>query len=324
MNENPETTRQDSIRDAQKQITRSLFLALAALGVIVFACYAWFVSNTSVTGLLGSVSLNGSTFELASVGAAGALDNWFPTDDDIAPIALEHDGETYWATASDKNAVLWQLNDESHLNNRAAEGERAADTGIDPGSYGTLQFYVIPKGSGRLTLTFYLQLIPMKNTSSGSENPAFEQLSVDDANSYQFLNGHLLFSYQYASDPSASAEDGFTLVNYLDKSFTLTFEVAEEQIEKPILVEMKWIWPKLLDNILTNQLHLDATGAGDTVKSWMIANPKYFFYNGDTEVGAPNEDQLNSRQYNNYFNNADQYIGDHVDAILLRMSAVEN
>ena len=37
MNENSDTSRQDTLRDARKQIVRSLFLALAALGVIVFA-----------------------------------------------------------------------------------------------------------------------------------------------------------------------------------------------------------------------------------------------------------------------------------------------
>ena len=54
MNEqpNPDASKLEALQNARKQITRSLLLATAALGVIAFACYAWFVNNTSVTGSL--------------------------------------------------------------------------------------------------------------------------------------------------------------------------------------------------------------------------------------------------------------------------------
>ena len=42
MNEQSDNTRDKTLREAQKQIVRSSFFALAALAVIVFACYAWF------------------------------------------------------------------------------------------------------------------------------------------------------------------------------------------------------------------------------------------------------------------------------------------
>ena len=57
---NSDNSRQDALRTARKQITRSLFLSLAALGVIVIACYAWFVRNTTVSGALGSISAESS------------------------------------------------------------------------------------------------------------------------------------------------------------------------------------------------------------------------------------------------------------------------
>lgn len=309
MNENPETSRQDTIRDARKQITRSLLLALAALGVIVFACYAWFVSTTSVTGSLGSVQLNGGSFELASVGAAGALDGWFPTDDDIDPIAWEHGGITYGTTASNKNAVLWQLNDESHLNNRAG------DTGIQPGDSGTLQFYVIPKTSGTLTLTFYLQLIPLVPSDPDSSSSEYKQ--SDDSLASSLLRGHLLFSYAVGQE--AENAGSFQLVNYRTGSFRLVFSDVVE--DEPIPVTIRWIWPYLLENVLNDDLYI--VSSGDQIRGWMIAAPGDFFYNQGKEIPVPDFD-TQSRQYNNYFNNADQYIGDRVTGVLLRMSAVEN
>ena len=62
MNEqpNPDASKLEALQNARKQITRSLLLATAALGVIAFACYAWFVNNTSVTARSISVSAEGA------------------------------------------------------------------------------------------------------------------------------------------------------------------------------------------------------------------------------------------------------------------------
>ena len=91
---NSDNSRQDALRTARKQITRSLLLSLAALGVIVIACYAWFVRNTTVSGALGSISAEGSTFELASVGAIGAFDN-------VTPVEWKVDGTEAISTSPD-------------------------------------------------------------------------------------------------------------------------------------------------------------------------------------------------------------------------------
>ncbi|MGM9605511.1 MAG: hypothetical protein ACI3XG_10675 [Faecousia sp.] len=309
MNENPEASRQDTIRDARKQITRSLFLALAALGVIVFACYAWFVSTTSVTGSLGSVSLNSGSFELASVGNGGAFDDQIPEYDSFIPDEWEHGSTTYWTTAGNKNAVLWRLNGDSHLNNSAG------NTGIQPGDSGTLQFYVIPKTTGTLTLTFHLQLIPL--VPSDPDSPSSEYKQSDDSLASSLLRGHLLFSYAVGQE--AENAGSFQLVNYRTGSFQLVFSDVVE--DDPIPVTIRWIWPYLLENVLNDDLYI--VSSGDQIRGWMIAAPGDFFYNQGNAIPAPGFG-TQSRLYNNYFNNADQYIGDNVDAVLLRMSAVEN
>lgn len=320
MNENSDTSRQDTLRDARKQIVRSLFLALAALGVIVFACYAWFVSSQVVTGSLGSVQLSGGRFELASVGAAGKFDNKIPEYDEFAPIQQEYSGKTYEATADYRNAVLWRLSNDSHLGNRQDNQE---DTGIEPGTNGTLQFYVIPKEAGTLELTVHLRLIPMAYPPDDAVDKTMGPISAN-SKAYDFMKGHLLFSYQCAKDKLTAPNTSFTLVNYQTGSFPLTFEVTETDVEQPILVELKWIWPLYLKNILQNDLHLYTDEAYSEIIKWMEDDPAYFFYNGETQVENPTEKQLESREYNDYFNNADQCIGDDVDGVLLRLSAVEN
>lgn len=65
---NPDENPQAYIQAARRQIVRSAIFAVAALGVIVFACYAWFASNRSVSASIGSIQMLGSLYELAGKG----------------------------------------------------------------------------------------------------------------------------------------------------------------------------------------------------------------------------------------------------------------
>ena len=66
---NSEQNAQAFIQAARRQIIHSAIFAVAALGVIMFACYAWFASNHSVSGTIGSIQMLGSLYELAGNGS---------------------------------------------------------------------------------------------------------------------------------------------------------------------------------------------------------------------------------------------------------------
>lgn len=283
---------QDAVKDARKQITRSIILALAALAVIAFACYAWFVSTKDVTGSISPVQLMGSTFELASAGGQGSYDSMLPED-------LKVDGETWnndksgTVTSTGKASILWQVSDSSNLKN-------TNDTGIQPGSNGTIQFYVIPKLDGVLNLSFQIELLPMKkegtNTLSIIEN---------DTTLSGLLKGHFLF--QYSTDGT-----DFNWVSYSTGQFSQQFENCTA--DTPILVTLKWDWPYLLKLVTKHE----------TVVSWMKEAPNCFFYNEDGSVTAPADLSKSSAQfaeYDRYYNNADEYIGEHAYGVLLRLTA---
>ena len=299
MNDNPESSRNDALRDAQKQITRSLFLALAALGVIVFACYAWFVSNTSVTGSLGSVSAKGSIFELASIGS----DSVFTTPESYR---VENGSDWHNNGGKDgkytagKSAIVWQLDSSSHLNNI----ESATEQGIRPGSFGTLQFYVIPQINGSLNLQFDLELIPVLNSDSN--------LTVNTDTLNQLMHGHMLFSYQCEKAFNSDK----TLIPLKNPSFTLNFDSVT--VDQEILVTMKWIWPYVLDDVSNDRLQ--GVCSKQSIIELMNNIPAYFFYNEGNEVTAPNwENDL--QDYNDYFNAADQYLGERINWLIVRMTA---
>lgn len=310
MSQQPERNREDSFREARKQIVRSAFLALAALGVIVFACYAWFVSSGTVTGKISSVLLNGSTFELASVGdTGGAWDNLIPDYDQFTPEEWTHDNDEtqYWATTNNKNTVLWRLSDNSNLGNNT-------NAGIHPGTNGDISFYVIPKTAGDLTLKFHIELIPFKLSSDSTQNESTQVKAVPvDGDVLKqlepLLKGHFLFYW---------TENGTkSWVPCNTGEFTMTFTGCK--VDKAIRVKLSWKWPLLLQHV-SNE-----TGIGDHISDKQ--NRNYFFY-ADPENGEsiPVEIDLKNNYYqlSKLFNNADQYIGRNMDCLEVRLSAQMN
>ncbi|MDD6966307.1 MAG: hypothetical protein PUK18_02210 [Firmicutes bacterium] len=313
MNEQPDNSREETYREARKQIVRSAFLALAALGVIVFACYAWFVSSGTVTGTVGSVRIDGSSFELASEGGNG---NWDEKLDGYA-----EPGETQpidgldLVTTGKENDIIWKISPKSNLEN--GKDQTGKDqTGISPGSHGQMQFYIIPKRDGELTLKVDVELIPL--------NKQGEHITMkDDETLNWLLRGHFLFSYECQQANGYNPENTPTLKAYNNKSFNLTFRDVKE--DEPILVTLDWKWPEFMRDIINNDKD------GSTVKGWMSEQPNHFFYNGKDENGntiqifKPTDKNFTSQfgQYNNYYNNADEYIGDNVQSLVLRLTAEE-
>lgn len=281
---------ENAVKDARKQITRSILLALTALAVIAFACYAWFVSTKRVTGSIRPVQLLGSTFELASAGNMGAYDHMLPNGLNISGDSWNPSGTV---TSTGKASILWQVSDSSNLNNTEETGC------IQPGSKGAIQFSVIPKADGELKLNFQIELLPMQENSGKLEIPE------NDETLNNLLKGHFLF--QYSTDETNSS-----LVPCSTGRFSLTF--TDCTTDTPIPVTLNWRWPYLL-RLVTDQ---------PEVVSWMKKDTRYFFYNHGNTVEAPTELQPsagNFAQYDRYYNNADEYIGENAYGVLLRLTA---
>lgn len=296
MSQQPEKTREDSFREARKQIVRSAFLALAALGVIVFACYAWFVSSGTVTGKISSVLLNGSTFELASVGEKGAFydqmrselkkdkpDTWSYTDQN----GMNQNG----ISTGKYDTVEWLLTDNSNLGNNT-------EAGIQPGSEGEISFFVIPKTSGDIKLKFHIELIPLEYPPVNAQDKTL--LPIADTVLEKLLSGHFLFYWEENGEK--------TWVPCKTGEFTMTF--SQCNIDTPIPVTLNWKWPLLLQHIKNE------TGIKDEINE----NAVFFFFPSD-QIPNPINLDSNSIQLSKLFNNADQYIGERLDWLEVRLSA---
>lgn len=338
-------TREEIILEAKKQILHSAVLALAALIVIGVACYAWFASSDTVTAIGGSISLNADCFELASEGSEGNYDDLVPTD-------LQNQGSdwgdgkgTQTSRNTDSNdkkeSILWRMTSDNNLGNFSQ-----ADNGIQPGDYGTLEFYVLRKQQGDLKINCYLDIIPLDengkelvSTTEQNTTEAGTGEAADATRVLQLLRGHLLFfsTYQISTIDSEGKQVNTTmrqLADISDGSFQVELPAGMEKVK----VTLNWYWPYFLRHAI--EYYQDSTFAEKmserVVDSLAEGNVNYFFTNDATMVyvgNAPKDEndtrtvitKQNVTRYakrlGEYYNEADQVIGDNVKGIVLCLRA---
>lgn len=293
---NSEQNTQSFIQAARRQIIHSAIFAVAALGVIVFACYAWFANNKSVSGTIGSIQMLGSLYELASEGSSPnkyTLASYNPPEGDT-PLSNR---PTLKATGTNQS-IRWRLNDNSQI------GNFGSSTGIRPGSSGTLQFYVIPNATGTLSLRFRLELKPLNDDGSANTIETLNNL----------LKGHLLF---YILDTKGTkiwvSWDG-------DASRPLQFDVpAENNVGVPQLVILHWQWTAELSQLIDDA----------TLKDEVPANRELLFYSESGSI--PTKDEIRAAitssdsgkldTLTKLYNRADRYIGSQLTWLEVKLTA---
>lgn len=302
---NSEQNAQAFIQAARRQIIHSAIFAVAALGVIVFACYAWFAGNHSVSGTIGSIQMLGSLYELAGNGSDNT-DNGYGVFYDntktgfgfnVLPAGDFSTAEN-WANleATGKNqAIRWRLNENSQV------GNFGSSTGIRPGSSGTLEFYVIPNATGTLSLRFRLELKPLNDDGSANTGETLNKL----------LKGHLLFYIPGDNGTKVWVSwDG-------DTSRPLQFDVPEEtNVGVPQLVTLYWQWTAELSELIKDA----------TLKDNVPANRELLFYSesgsipeADNIKAAIDKNQIT--ELTKLYNRADRYIGSQLTWLEVKLTA---
>lgn len=302
---NSEQNAQAFIQAARRQIIHSAIFAVAALGVIVFACYAWFAGNHSVSGTIGSIQMLGSLYELAGNGSDNT-DNGYGVfydntktgfDFNVLP-AGDFSTDENWANleATGKNqAIRWRLNENSQV------GNFGSSTGIRPGSSGTLEFYVIPNATGTLSLRFRLELKPLNDDGSANTGETLNKL----------LKGHLLF---YILDDKGTkiwvSWDG-------DTSRPLQFYVPKEtDVGVPQLVTLHWQWTAELSELIKDA----------TLKGNVPTNGELLFYSESGSIPAADNikaaiDKNQITELTKLYNRADRYIGSQLTWLEVKLTA---
>ena len=273
-----ELTAEEYRQKAQKQIEllknqRKIFfrtgiIVVAAVIVMIVASIAWFVSNTRVDATGVAIRPADMPFDLAAAGTKSDASADRGRYDELLTVSpgasREIDGKKYWSTDGSHTSICWAVTPESNMNNTGEDGK---PTGIEPGSYGKMTFYIIPNKDGPLKVTLDLVLTgyQIADDKKNAENVTKNDLTeVTDPSLQQLLEGHVLLFAGY--DEAAGCYKGWisrdagewsmksdseTEAAVLEvKSGKLTWNNTNAKKDTAYPVTIYWIWPERLESYL--------------------------------------------------------------------------
>lgn len=255
----PEEYRQKARKEMQdlknqwKIFFKTGFIMLAALIAIIVACIAWFVSNNKVDSTGMNIRAAGSEFDLAaSIKNAESTNGIY---DNLLSVPNGEKNKEYSVTSGSHTAISWAITADSNLRN-----EKDKSIGIEPGSSGSITFYIIPHKNGALNVSLTLSLTgyTLKNNATDLK-PEF--LTDIKADAQQLLEGHILLFAGYDKQKNSYkgwiSQDGDPWSMSLDNSSLsqkengeLIWSIKDAEAEKAYPVTVYWIWPELLESYL--------------------------------------------------------------------------
>lgn len=273
-----ELTAEEYRQKAQKQIEllknqwkiffRTGIIVVAAFIVMIVASIAWFVSNTRVDATGVAIRPADMPFDLAAAGTESSVFTDRGMYDELLTVSpgasREIKGKKYWSTDGSHTSICWAVTPESNMNNTGEDGK---PTGIEPGSYGKMTFYIIPNKNGPLKVTLDLVLTgyQIADDKKNEENVTKNDLTeVTDPSLQQLLEGHILLFAGYNEKAGCykgwisrdagvwrmSLGSGTEAAVLEVKSGKLTWNNTNAQKDTAYPVTIYWIWPERLESYL--------------------------------------------------------------------------
>ena len=273
-----ELTAEEYRQKAQKQIEllknqwkiffRTGIIVVAAFIVMIVVSIAWFVRNTSVAATGAAIRPADMPFDLAAAGTESNASTDRGMYDELLTVSpgasREIKGKKYWSTDGSHTSICWAVTPESNMNNTGEDGK---PTGIEPGSYGKMTFYIIPNKNGPLKVTLDLVLTgyqiadDKKNEENVTQNDLTE---VTDPSLQQLLEGHILLFAGYnekagcykgwisrdAGEWSMRPGSETEAAVLESKSGKLTWNNTNAKKDTAYPVTIYWIWPERLESYL--------------------------------------------------------------------------
>ena len=367
----PEEYRQQAQEEMQnlknqwKTFFRTGIFLFAAVAAMIILGIAWFVSNNKVAGTGTSISASGSDFDLAAdiTGAASTKGMYDELLDVPSGTETKIKEQTFLATNDTNDSITWAITDDSNLNNQTDAN------GIEPGSSGSLTFYIISHKDGPLSLTLDVTLTGYSYSGKDDNEPttSADIKKLDsDGKAQKLLEGHVLLFAGYDSDTDSDtksykawiSEDAEAWTRSLDKDadgktsvslsrdadgkLTWTAENAVKETAYP--VTLYWIWPERLESYIMSAeaytgrrplLFPDDTYLPQKFFTTMCTvddSNRYFRWKEvetfKTTVTPAvlsnmrtNFNPVIYKSISEYYNLADQYLGENVRYIKLKVEA---
>ena len=228
-----------------------LLVILLFLGLLViFTTIAWFTMNRNVSTEGMSVKTAAVPFEIAVKGSTVRNDTAFLKADSTY---LYGDGEVisgYYVTDSSGTQIKIRYTP-------SAEEE----TDFGPGSSGVVEFYVVPKRDGDLTVQINLDVIgftelgetnttvkrvsELTTSNSGLEQSVIDQYQEADT----FLKGHIMFFEEEGDTAETTLEQSRYYYKKPITGRTLNKTFLNARTNVPQKVTVYWMWTNTLGQI---------------------------------------------------------------------------
>lgn len=190
------------LKNQWKTFFRTGPIVIAAAIVMIALSIAWFVSNTKVDATGVQISAAGSEFDLAAakadtvapaVRSAGAYASLLTVPEGSE---VTKQDKKLLSTGGSNTSISWAITNDSNMQNKT-------DQGIEPGSSGSMTFYIISHKDGPLSVKLNLTLTgyqvegwdPSAATKKGADDTStvtVKSLKEADSTAQQLLEGHVL------------------------------------------------------------------------------------------------------------------------------------
>lgn len=345
----------EEIQQDKKKLKKSSVLAFAALIAIIALGIAWFVMNNRVKGGSGEISaMDDTPFLLASVGDRQQPEVTYLKDDSGKNILTAGNTKNYEEYINVKTGIHEKVKKTYYTGTSGLAWNLRGQQSFQPGKGGTLEFYVIPKKDNLTSLTITLTTEGYQKESNGSKAS-----KVTNANIQNLISGHILLFENLDDEYGYTGRLGEK--NELTVKAPKDAETGKTVFQKnvPYKVTVYWVWPRYFRNyiytlrstqedLFTDKIHQNEEKNEEYKKFVAFINNnkivgtdkknnggKYFFCTkadeSDEKINQIENNPINNQMSDSvldacdqYYNQADEYIGKNVDYIYVEMKVVNS
>ena len=346
-----------NLKNQWKTFFRTGIFLFAAVAAMIILGIAWFVNNNKVAGTGTSISASGSDFDLAAdITGAASTKGMYDKLLDVPP-GTKIKEQTFLATNDTNNSITWAIKDDSNLNNQTgANGIEPGSSGCL-----TFYIISHKDGPLSLTLDVALTGYSYggEDDKEPTTSADITQLKSDDK-AQKLLEGHVLLFAGYDSDTDSAQKtykawisedaeewnkslgEGVSLSRDKGGKLTWTAENAVKETAYP--VTLYWIWPERLesyimsaeaytgrrpllfpdDTYLPQKFFTTMCTADDSNRYFRWKEVETFKTTVTPAVLSNMRTNFNPVIYKSiseYYNLADQYLGENVRYIKLKVEA---
>ncbi len=240
----------DDLRKRRNSLIKIGVVMLLAFIVWVFSSIAWFTMNRDVS--TGGMSVKTATmpFEIAVKGSTVRNDTEFIKADNTYTYGDDEIISSYYLTGSTDTQIKIRYTP-------SAEEE----TDFGPGSSGIIEFYVVPKQDGDLTVKIDLDVIGFRELGETNTtikrvseltvaNSGLEQSVIDQYQEAEnYLKGHIMFFEEEGDTDENTIENQRYYYEKPLTSRTLNKTFTNARKNVPQKVTVYWMWTNTLGQI---------------------------------------------------------------------------